>query len=36
LPAVAVAGNPEGKFSIFLIAQDAVNNSPLVIFLFQQ
>jgi hypothetical protein len=36
LPAVAVAGNPEGNFSIFLIAQDTVNNSPLVIALFQQ
>jgi len=36
LPAVAVAGDPEGNFSIFLIAQDTVNNSPLVIALFQQ
>ena len=36
LPAVAVAGNPEGNFSIFLIAQDTVNNSPLMIALFQQ
>ena len=36
LPAVAVAGNPEGNFAIFLIAQDTVNNSPLVISLFQQ
>ncbi len=36
LPAVAVAGNPEGNFSLFLIAQDTVNNSPLVICLFQQ
>src|SRR6267143_2054296 len=26
LPAVAIVGNPEGKFAIFLIAQDTVNN----------
>ena len=36
LPAVAVVGNPEGKFAIFLIAQDTVNNSPLLICLLQQ
>jgi hypothetical protein len=36
LPAVAIVGNPEGKFAIFLIAQDTVNNSPMVIYLFQQ
>jgi hypothetical protein len=36
LPAIAVVGNPENKFAIFLIAQDTVNNSPLVIYLFQQ
>jgi hypothetical protein len=36
LPSVAVVGNPEGKFAIFLIAQDTVNNSPLLICLFQQ
>ena len=36
LPAVAVAGNAEGNFSIFLIAQDTVNDSPMVIALFQQ
>ena len=36
LPAVAVVGNPEDKFAIFLIAQDLVNNSPMVIYLFQQ
>jgi len=36
LPAVAAVGNPEGKFAIFLIAQDIVNNSPLLICLFQQ
>ena len=36
LPAIAVVGNPEDKFAIFLIAQDAVNNSPMVIYLFQQ
>ncbi|HXW91666.1 MAG TPA: hypothetical protein VEK33_14040 [Terriglobales bacterium] len=36
LPAVAVVGNPEGSFSIFLIAQDTVNDSPLVVSLFQQ
>jgi len=33
---VAVAGNPEGNFSIFLIAQDTVKHSPLVISVFQQ
>jgi len=36
LPAVAVAGNPEGNFAIFVIAQDTVNDSPLAISLFQQ
>jgi len=36
LPAIAVVGNPEANFSIFLIAQDMVNNSPMVIYLFQQ
>jgi hypothetical protein len=35
-PAIAVVGNPESKFAIFLIAQDIVNNSPLVIYLFEQ
>jgi hypothetical protein len=36
LPAVAVVGNHEGKFEIFVIAQDTVNNSPLLITLLQQ
>src|SRR5271165_4386376 len=36
LPAVAAVGNPEGKFAIYLIAQDNVNNSPLLICPFQQ
>jgi|SRR5579872_2184362 len=36
LPAMAVVGNPENKFAIFLIAQDTVNQSPMVIYLFQQ
>jgi len=36
LPAITVIGNPENKFAIFVIAQDTVNNSPLVIYLFQQ
>jgi hypothetical protein len=35
-PAVVVAGNPEGKFVLFLIANDLVNSSPLGIYLFQQ
>jgi len=35
-PAVAVVGNPESKLAIFLVAQDIVNNSPMVIYLFQQ
>jgi hypothetical protein len=36
VPAVAVVGNPEGNFAIFLIAQDMVNNSPMVIYLLQR
>jgi hypothetical protein len=36
LPAIAVVGNPENKFAIFLIAQDSVNNSPISISLLQQ
>jgi len=36
LPAAAVAGNPENKFAIFLIAQDVVNHSPMAIYLFQE
>jgi hypothetical protein len=36
LPAAAVAGNPENKFAIFLIAQDIVNQSPMAIYLFQE
>jgi hypothetical protein len=36
LPAIAVVGNPEGQFAIFLIAQDSVNDSPLLICLLQQ
>lgn len=35
-PAVAVAGNPEGKVALFLIAQDPVNFSPMTIYLLQQ
>lgn len=35
-PAVAVAGNPEGKIALFLIAQDPVNFSPMTIYLYQQ
>lgn len=35
-PAVAIVGNPEGKYAIFLIAQDTLNVSPLAIYLFQQ
>jgi len=36
LPAIAVVGNPENKFAIFLITQDTVNNSPMAISLFEQ
>lgn len=36
VPAIAVVGNPENKFAIFVIAQDTVNNSPISISLFQQ
>jgi hypothetical protein len=35
LPAIAVVGDAENRFAIFMIAQDKVNNSPLVIILFQ-
>jgi hypothetical protein len=35
-PAVAIAGNPDNKFAIFVIAQDVVNNSPMAIYLFQE
>jgi hypothetical protein len=35
-PAVAIVGSPEGKYAIFLIAQDTVNVSPLAIYVFQQ
>jgi hypothetical protein len=36
LAAAAVAGNPENRFAIFLIAQDVVNSSPMAIYLFQE
>ena len=36
LPAVAVVGNPENKFAIFLIAQNSASNSPIGIYLLQQ
>jgi hypothetical protein len=35
-PAVVVAGRPENKYAIFLIAQDIVNQSPMSIYLFQE
>ncbi len=35
-PAVAVVGNPENKFVIFLIAQDVVSSHPMALYLFQQ
>ena len=35
-PAVAVAGELENKYAIFLIAQDIVNQSPMSIYLFQE
>jgi len=35
-PAVVVAGNPDGKFVLFLVANDLVNSSPLGMYLFQQ
>ncbi len=35
-PAVAVAGQLEDKYAIFLIAQDIVNQSPMSIYLFQE
>jgi hypothetical protein len=36
VPASAVAGNPENRFAIFLIAQDVINQSPMAIYLFQE
>jgi hypothetical protein len=36
VPAVAVVGNPENKFAVFLVAQDTVNNLPIAIYLLQQ
>lgn len=35
-PAVAMVGNPENKFVIFLIAQDTVDLHPMALYLFQQ
>jgi hypothetical protein len=35
-PAVAVAGNPESKYGIFIIGEDIDNSLPLGIYLFQQ
>jgi len=35
-PAVAVAGRPEDKYAIFVIAQDIVNQSPMSIYLLQE
>jgi hypothetical protein len=35
-PGVAIAGNPENKFAIFVIAQDIVNSSPMAICLLQE
>ena len=35
-PGVAIAGTLEGKYVIFLIAEDTVNGVPLAIYLFQQ
>ncbi len=35
-PAILVAGNPENKFALFLIANDFVNGSAMGIYLFQQ
>jgi hypothetical protein len=34
-PAVAVVGNAENKFAIFIIGQDTLSNVPLAIYLFQ-
>jgi hypothetical protein len=33
---VAIVGNPESKYAIFLIAQDTLNVSPFALYLFQQ
>lgn len=35
-PAAAVVGSMEGKYGIFLIAEDTINNVPLAIYLFQK
>lgn len=35
-PAVAIVGNPEGKFVIYALAQDSVRGLPAALYLFQQ
>ena len=35
-PAASVVGSLDGKFAIFLIAQDKITNTPLAIYLFQR
>ena len=35
-PAVAIVGNPEGKFVIYALAQDSARGLPAVLYLYQQ
>ena len=35
-PAVAIVGNPEGKFVIYALAQDTIRGLPAAFYLFQQ
>jgi len=35
-PAVAIVGNPEGKFVIYALAQDTARDLPAALYLFQQ
>jgi hypothetical protein len=35
-PAVAVVGTMEGRYAIFVLAQDTISNTPLAIYMFQQ
>jgi hypothetical protein len=35
-PAVAIVGNPENKFAIFMILEDTLNSVPEAIYLFQR
>jgi hypothetical protein len=36
LPVVAIVGNPEGRFVIYVLAEDTSRNLPLALYLFQR